>query len=740
MHRIVLPDLVRLLARVGARPIGDPALPVALAEWDLERDAGGRDGRLRGEADATASVALHVFNGTGDRDSGGVLGTRRRRSGARAAGDHRPLVLKHDGQAWLRIALDAGADALVRAGGAGGSCVSVHAGAGAEARLLSYRRHDPGAACAEAIVGDLARFADARSLRDVRALGVGDACAFHAGGTLSTSLSLSWAALLSATGSALADASGPHAPVFLVEMPADASASLALAISDGFSVAFARTQADGDAAFRVAVRRRHGDVRSLDASLAIEAGFADPEAVARAIAGVLASLLDVPADALHAIRKATSWQALPARHRPYAKALSERFGIADSAPLQALRERLEALDARLAGRIEAVARSRASAVLEAEYRRMAEDAVLLEADLSEAALARLHAALSTLDVDAVMADRGPGVAAVSLLHDRTLERLHGWSIAVSLGSWFELESRQQRRERCLVRHRVDADGDRTRREFSAATRYTARVNGWSTAYGATFESVDDGSGAGSVCALALWWEEGRLRADANGLARIVDDAVLWGVVAADAALSLQARLQDALAGVGRCRPRFEWWLDGEAASAALSRLAGATPEDWAVHAARALPRNARVAERATCDARGATYGRVFAKLGDASGARLQRAIAAGLQGADGRLVARERRGVAPWTAWRVLRQSGLAARGPGRAWRTWGEAASRLSTAATNDAFGGAFADLRPVFEQPFTVRTVASLLADAVAGAHAARLTLSFERDGMPRTLLGGA
>src|SRR5688500_17704306 len=105
--------------------------------------------------------------------------------------------------------------------------------------------------------------------------------------------------------------------------------------------------------------------------------------------------------------------------------------------------------------------------------------------------------------------------------------------------------------------------DRTRARFHGGStpRYNARVNGWSTAYGATFEVVDAGDGAGVACSLDLWWEESRLRADAGGLARIVDDAVLWGVIAGDGASSLLARLGDVLHGVHRCRPRFELVLE-----------------------------------------------------------------------------------------------------------------------------------------------------------------------------------
>ena len=746
MQKIVMPDLVRLLARVGSRAMGDADLPVALAEASAESGASLRDGDVRATADGTASVALHVFNDTGDRDDGRALGVRRRVAGPREADDFRPLLLKKPGQAWLRIALEADAEAVARATH---GALAARAEAGRNARLLGYRRHAPDEGCARAIANDLARFPSALSLDDVLALDVGDACVVQAEGRLSASASVSWSGLLSAAVPAIGELAGRDAGAFLVEVPADADASIAVSIEDGFSIGFARQHAAGDRAFRVVLQRHRDDAREAAAAVGIEAGFADPGAVARVVAGALAEALDAPADALRAIREATSFAGLPPRQRAVAKALAERLGIADSDPLDALRERLEDLDKRFSGRIEDLVGTRASLALEAEYRRLASDTVLLEAELSEEALRRLHPALLALDTDAVLADPVADRGVVSLLRDRVIERLRGWRIGVSLGTWLELESAQQREDRAVARRHIDADGDRTRREYLGATRYSARVNGWSTAYGATFEVVDAGDGAGVACSLDLWWEESRLRADAGGLARIVDDAVLWGVIAGDGASSLLARLGDVLHGVHRCRPRFELVLEGDAARDALARLAKAGPSPWAKHAARALPRNARIRGRLDCMARETHYGPAFAMLGDATGPAMRRTIAGAVQDLDRSLAARERKGDAPWTAWRVLRQAGIATTGFTQAFGAFANAASLIDTTlvradgpADQDAawssLGDAFGALRPAFEQPFTLRTVAGLLADGPASTRAgARLELAYERGGDSRSLI---
>ena len=216
-----MPDLVRLVARIGARRMGDAGLPVALAEASADVGDSARDGELRAEADAGLSVALHVFNETGDRDDGGVLGVRRRAAGAREAGDFRPLLLKAPGLAWLRIALEAEADASAR--GRRGTR-SMGASAGRERRLLCYRRHSPDALVADAIGTDLARFANAHAVDDACALGVGDACALDADGTLAASMSVAWDGLLLAAMPGLEDLTGAGDGTFLVEVPADAGA------------------------------------------------------------------------------------------------------------------------------------------------------------------------------------------------------------------------------------------------------------------------------------------------------------------------------------------------------------------------------------------------------------------------------------------------------------------------------------------------------------------------------------
>ena len=134
-----------------------------------------------------------------------------------------------------------------------------------------------------------------------------------------------------------------------------------------------------------------------------------------------------------------------------------------------------------------------------------------------------------------------------------------------------------------------------------------------------------------------------------------------------------------------------------------------------------------------------------------SGSGLRRAVAGALRAEDRRLVARERTGQAPWTAWRVLQQSGLTDAGPARNWRAWGEAAARCTAAldggqrttgagAAVTAIGDAFGDLRAAFEQPFPLRTVASLLAGPAREGGTVSLALAFERDGEARSLLVGA
>ena len=747
MRRMLTPDIVRLLARVGGRRMGDAGLPLALSKAAATVSTRGRRGASRGGLEAAGAVEWRAFNATRDRDDAGLLGARRRKSGAKDADAFHPLLTHKPGRTWLRMALATTADAL--AGTARGR-ITAQATAGRTARLLSYRWHDDDVACGTAIRLDLTRFSNARSLEDVCALEVDDACAVQGEGALSASVAVAWDAVLAEALPALAGATGRGPSALMLEVAAGATATLDLSIRDHVTVAFARRSRRGERAFRVQVRRQRGDERRLAAGFGVEAGFADPEAASHVLQGALAHVLGAPAEALAAIRHATSMRRVPARHRPLVGALVERFHIRDNAPLDALKARLAELDARLAGRVDEIVRRRVAVALDAEYRRLASDALLLEVELSEAALRRLHPALLALDTAAVLADPAVSRQAVSLLRDRSIERWQAWGIGASFGSWFDIGGRQERNDRVVTRRRIDADGDRTRREYLAATRYAARANGWATDYGATFEAVDDGAGGGTRCALELWWQASRMRADPAGLLRIVDDAVLWGVVDADGAAALHAHLQAVLDGIDRCRPRFERRLDADATASAIARMARARPADWARHAARALPRNAREPARSACAAREAAYGPALAACADLRGTALRAALAERLRDADPRLAARERKGETPWTCWQVLRQAGLSTRGPGAAWRGGGTAAARLDAmlarsrrpAPLDPAAWQVLADaalaLRPAFEQPFTLRTMASLL--AAGPAPRARLSLAYARDGEARTLIVGA
>src|SRR5690606_29708269 len=203
-----------------------------------------------------------------------------------------------------------------------------------------------------AITLDLSRIADAREWSDVRALGVGDACAVQLEGTLSASVTVAWDALLAEVLPAIASIAGNDSGAFMLDVRADAKAALKVSIGDRCTVAFARIQASGDRAFRVSVRRHHEAERRLSASAGLAVALSDPGAAAQVLQGALASALGAPARALAAIRQATSLDQLPARVRPVAEGLAERFGIADLRPLPALRARLSELDARMAGRLE----------------------------------------------------------------------------------------------------------------------------------------------------------------------------------------------------------------------------------------------------------------------------------------------------------------------------------------------------------------------------------------------------
>lgn len=758
MSKVDIPGLAEKLLVVTGRQLDDSSLPTDLL--GLSKDVGTKaaSGSINAIFGATIAVGIHLYNGADDKDDDGVIGMALARKPASAVPsiDWRPQIEITSGNAWLKYSLEAEvtARATSKIGNAGGSISGDRS-----LRLLCYKRHNGGEPILPAIVTDLGDVHSPLSAADVLALSIQEATALKIRGKLSATLRLSWADIFSTSMHEFAEfGSARENDPFLIKVSSSASATFTVTVDDDFTLCFVREKQSGDAAIRVALRKAVNHDRRFVAKADVQIAFADPSAVRDVLAGVMAGVLDAPAAALAAIENATSLDSVPTEYRWLVKGLAERFGFAEADPLQPVKEQLRKLDALLNDRIERVARAKVSMGFRYEYARIASEASLLEATLSEAALGELHGAILEFDFAKVLAYSGPGMDLDFFLHQRTIDRVRAYGFSLGIGAWLNIGGKQTRRDLFVTRSYVSAATELASRAYTGSTHYKANVNSWSTDYGAVFKAdqeqaqpMCDTSSRNFACGLHLWWEEAKLKPESR-LARIVDDAVLWGAIDGAGVAALQQRLGRALAGVSECKLRLSVMLEDQGLRQALRELADVGNEELGKHAARALPWQARQLIRASCASRETTYASFFsayAKAPESAGNSLKQLIAASLRGQSAGLAGQEAVGETPWTLYQVLLRADANDQGFWQRWQSFREGATRLAALVDGQGdwsdFDEAFGLLSRPFEQAYLIRIVASVFARKLpqllhdAKAYSTTMTLSFELAGKEQTIVIG-
>ena len=254
----------------------------------------------------------------------------------------------------------------------------------------------------------------------------------------------------------------------------------------------------------------------------------------------------------------------------------------------------EAWKARLASRIEEVARSRIGGGFRYDYQRVSEHAALVEATVSDADLAKIHPHLVRGDVaGAVDSLRAAGKTGsiTSYFNQDAVERSSSWGFSLSFGTWRLLDGKNEKKFRRSVQTSIN---DEKLIAYNTVRSYTGKLFGtcaWTVdlkadmSYFAANPSVRD-----FYFGLHLLYEheESRLRGDE--LRQIVDEAIAWRVIDEDDE-------NDAMEAIGRLvkdRPgpvktHLEVKLDNEGFRALLPAASVYDPSAYARALARALP-------------------------------------------------------------------------------------------------------------------------------------------------------
>lgn len=756
MNEIDVKDIASKLFKIASKPLSDSTIGEVLAE-DGGRDTTVAAGTISAVFGATVRTGIHLLNSADDADADGIWGAKPgSNEHASETVDWRPQIQYQDGSAWLKYALSS--DVTAKAGSEVGMAAGNFSG-DRSLRLLSYRRHLRNGEIGSAVARDLAKMPSALSVSEVLRLDPGDGVALKVRGRLTGTLVLTWSDLFSTSLAGLSSIAGVRGPeIFAIKLPAEASVTFSLAIEDDLALSFVRLDGSPAPLFRVAVRKSSIHDRRFKAQAGISAGFANPDASRQVVMTVLSGLLEVPADAVTAIRSATSLEMVPEQYRGHAVTLMDRLNIEAVDDLRALADRIDQLQTDITARIDELVTAKVTLGLQYEYLRISTDASIFEANLTATALRRLHSSFLSFDLARVLDDTGQGLTLRFFLHEATIKRVRAWGFSLGATKWLNLKSTQKREGRFVERRYITPAGEARTHAYAGSTRYVTNVNGWSAEYGATLKAdVADARPLGSglpqsvKSGLHLWWEENSIKPSTE-LGRLVDDAVLWGVVDESETDALAGRLREALRNIPKCKPRMSLLLGEQGMHLMLAAVAGSSDAQWCRHAARALPWYSKEPFRATCAVREATYTpffRAFQSAGGRSLSGIKRLIADSLRPFGSSLYGPEGAGNTPWTVFRVLYTAGLIERGFAKPLPGLRVGAARMArTLQAGTRLGDIDDDFRMMsgtFEQTYLLRIVASFLSDVMSHAvwdektWQPTMTIEYSDGGEARSLVVG-
>lgn len=505
-----------------------------------------------GEA-ITASVrtgfSIRAFNSPDDEDEDGVIGEGTRPT---PIDDLRPQLTVDADSAYLKyrgqVALKATAAATTL------RSLGFAFEGETELVLTDYRRHARTAPTRDAVLDDVKAMRCSLRLSDVLALSEREAVAHQLAASVSATVEIAWADVVSGSMGALANLLGSRAPLG-IDCAANATLSATVSFADDFILVFSRQGRD---AWRIGLRKAR--TRSLHVGLALNVVVAvDPQHFQDLVDRTFAGLLGEAPPVVQKVLAKANVDKLKGAERALVDKLVTRLGLESAGEsLQHVRDAVDRIQHGLHVALDVAIREKVRASFTYDYRRILQKTTILQCLVTQAGLTAHHAALVKGQFGDLLREAASASTAVRLehfLYQRTLRTERSWGFSLWLGKFGfgstdrkSLERVEQFNEDKTLRRNAYL-GERSYRDGKSEMPL------WSVAFSADMPAfTNDAVPRVSEydLALSLVWHEEKTKLDQKTLARWVDQAVLWGAVDERHQASVLERCRDGLKARAEC--------------------------------------------------------------------------------------------------------------------------------------------------------------------------------------------
>ena len=602
MSKLPLSDIASQLSKHQAKTLSDSTLPIRLVEGSLEEEIPLVQDNVTVTVRGDASI--DVFNSQSDSDPVALFGPppsstppRNDASEAETLDDFEvrsPITFALH-SAWL--AYRTKADMKVHAGFEAPQFVATGKGTvGTSVLFHDYRRHEASEVVLDAVKDDVAGVRFVLSERDVRSLDPGDALAMEVTGTLSASINLEWSDVLTSHVGALGRLLEAGED-FGVDLRSNLRAEFDCSIRDHFLLVFTKINKEEIA---LAITKSGRRTVTADVGAGVVVGVAKEEQLKEVGKAALEGLLGNRLEKIEQLLKAASLNDLEDGEREIVEGLLDRLGLDDvRGRLAALAASIEKLKSRATAAIKEAAEEKARFAVDLEYSRIGTDDTVVEASFDMARLgsqfSELHSAAVALDLKSILTlDSSHGVTIHRFLRQKTTRIEKSWGVSLSLGDVFAVGGKSWNvREETT---RWDQLNRRSRYSFLAVKGYAGEWGDdtyeWKTTLAAKSRNWTDGtdpSAASLDYSLHLLMQYGEARVSGGEIGNLVDLGVLWGMVTAGGAGTVQKHLASVLEGREDVEISFHVTLMDPAVRFLLDLLAGGDAQSYGFALGRAVP-------------------------------------------------------------------------------------------------------------------------------------------------------